>query len=178
MTPRFHRSPAYGRFRQTARTEFSYSASAFPLVLVFRLLPYGLSVVSLPIRQPLPDNALQRSFGALYIINTEPNAIAVAEIELSKISVQVLFFAMLVDAFHAALEDRIEAFNRIGVDVAANVFLLTVVDGFVAGKLRTNLKILTSLVGHQGGFFRDVGANDRRNLGNGSAIHMEAAGGP
>ena len=35
---------------------------------------------------------------------------------------QMLLAAMLIDALHAALEDRKEAFNRVGVDDAASVF--------------------------------------------------------
>jgi hypothetical protein len=42
----------------------------------------------------------------------------------------MFLFAMLIDAFHAAFENAVIAFDGIGVDVAANVFLLTVVDGF------------------------------------------------
>jgi hypothetical protein len=34
----------------------------------------------------------------------------------------MLLAAVLANAFHAALEDRKEAFNRVGVDGAANVF--------------------------------------------------------
>jgi hypothetical protein len=33
---------------------------------------------------------------------------------------------MLIDAFHAALEDRIIAFNRVGGDLNANVLFLAV----------------------------------------------------
>lgn len=35
---------------------------------------------------------------------------------------QVSFAAMLIDALHDAFEDREEAFNRVRVNVAANVF--------------------------------------------------------
>jgi hypothetical protein len=64
------------------------------------------------------------------------------------------------------------------MDVAANVFLLAVVHGFMASELASNLKVLAGFVGHQSGFFGNVGANDWRNLRNGGAIDMEAAGGP
>ena len=84
-----------------------------------RLFPYGLSVTSCSISEPLADDTFYRAFGALHIIYAKPDAIAIAEIKLRKIAVQMLLAAMLVDAFHAALEDRIVAFNGIGADNAS-----------------------------------------------------------
>src|SRR5712671_4761230 len=124
-----HHSPTYGRFQQTASIEFSYLALVS--VLAFRLLPYGRSDMRRSIGESLPDDALQRPLSALYIVNAKSNAIAVAEIELGQISVQMLLFAMLIDALHATLEDRIIAFNGVGVGATANVFFLAVVDSFV-----------------------------------------------
>jgi hypothetical protein len=49
---------------------------------------------------------------------------------------------MLVHAFHAALEDRIEAFNRIGADLAANVFLLAVIDRAVCFELAAKFDVV------------------------------------
>jgi pimeloyl-ACP methyl ester carboxylesterase len=42
--------------------------------------------------------------------------------------------AMLIDALHAALEDRKVAFDRIRSDVATHVLFRRVIDRFVAGK--------------------------------------------
>src|SRR5689334_13996249 len=114
MLPHSHQHRVAGRSPQTARTELSYLALASPLA--FRLLPYGLSVTSLPVGQPLPNDALQRLLGARHVIHTPRDAVAIAEIELREIAMQVLLFAVLVDALHAALEDRIEALNRVGGD--------------------------------------------------------------
>ena len=86
------------RFVETARTELAYFPSV--LALVLRVLPYGLSVTRRPIGQTLPNDAFHRAFGALYVIAAEPHAVVIAEIELRQISVQVLLFAMLVDALH------------------------------------------------------------------------------
>src|SRR6266852_3067713 len=176
MPLRSHQRQAFERSPQTARIDACQLSlgSAF----VFRLLfPYGLSVVRRSIRQPLADDAFHGTFGALNVIYAKSDAVAISKVELCEISVQVLLFAMLVDAFHAALENAVEAFNGISVDVVANTFRFTVVDSFMAGELCANFKILTTFISHQSGFFGDVGTNDRRNLRNGSAIHMEAAGG-
>ena len=53
---------------------------------------------------------------------------------------------MLVDAFHAALEDRIVAFNRVGGDLAANVFLGAVVHGVMAHEVRAKLAVPAAFV--------------------------------
>src|SRR5260370_6028589 len=97
MSLRSHHSQVYGLFLQIARIGFSYSALAF----VFLLLPYGRSVTRRLIGETLPNDALKRPLGALYIVHTKTNTVAISEIELRKISMQVLLFAMLVDAFHA-----------------------------------------------------------------------------
>ena len=44
--------------------------------------------------------------------------------------VKMAFAAVLVNAFHAALKDRKEAFESFGVDFTANVF-----SGYVAGEI-------------------------------------------
>lgn len=62
-------------------------------------------LTSPPIGQPLAYRATDRAIGALAVVNPELGAVAVAEIELCQIAVQVLLGAMLVDALHAALED-------------------------------------------------------------------------
>jgi hypothetical protein len=60
----------------------------------FRLLfPYGLSVSRRPISQTLADDASQSAFGTLYIVYAKPNAVAIAEIKLGKVTMQVAFLA-------------------------------------------------------------------------------------
>src|ERR1700681_1766461 len=114
MPLRSHQHRVYGRSLQTARTGSFYSASV--LVLAFRLLPYGLSVTSGAVRQALADDSFERALGALHIVHAEPHAVAIPEIEFRQVAVQVLLGAMLIHALHATLEDRIEAFDRIGGD--------------------------------------------------------------
>ena len=81
------------------------------------LLPYGGPwLISCPILQALSRGTLQRDFSAGNVIDTNRNAVAVPEIALIQISVQMLLFAMLIDALHAALEDLIVAFDSVGRD--------------------------------------------------------------
>jgi hypothetical protein len=46
----------------------------------------------------------------------------------------MLFAAVLIDAFHATLEDRKEPFNRVRVNGAASIFLCSMVDRIVRGE--------------------------------------------
>src|SRR6185312_8538650 len=187
--PRFPDRPhcAHERFRETARiAPFCYSALPS---LAFRLLPYGLSVSSRSIGQALADDALNRAFGALNVVNAQPCPIVITEIKFREIAVKVTLFAVLIHALHAAFEDRIEAFDRIGMDgiehdlavhfpsLVSHVFVLAVVNAQVCRKVARDAWIPLSLVGHQRAFRIDVGVHDlaeRRGCG---PVDMEAAGG-
>ena len=63
-------------------------------------------------REALADNTRQRCNRVVGVIVAEGGAVAVAELELSEVAVQMLLAAMLVDALHAALEDQEIAFNQ------------------------------------------------------------------
>ena len=180
------------RFAETARIDLSYLALP---VLAFRLLPYGLSVTSRSIGQSLANCALNRTGGALHVIYALPDAIAIPEIELAQVAVQVLLGAMLVDALHAALEDRIVALNSVGGDSGgfddgvairaflvgdfvpvADVLLFAVVHSVVAGKVLADFGINVGFVRHETTFALDILADDRGDLRNGRAVNMEATG--
>jgi hypothetical protein len=60
--------------------------------------------VSSSISQAFADDALRRDFGPHIVVDAVGHAIVVTEIELREIAMQMLFTAMLVDAFHAPLE--------------------------------------------------------------------------
>ena len=81
------------------------------------------------IGEPLALRAGQCEIGALHVVDAKPDAMRVTEVELVQIPLQVRLRDVLVDAVNAALEDREIAFNGVGVDVAANVFLTPMVDG-------------------------------------------------
>ena len=83
------------------------------------------------IGQALARDALDRNFRAVGIAVAEPDAVIVAEIIFRQVAMQMLLFAVLIDALHAAFEDREETFRRIGVNIAASVFLRGVLDRFV-----------------------------------------------
>src|ERR1051325_3341785 len=87
----------------------------------------------------------------------------------------MLLAAMLIDAFHAALEDRIVVLCRVRMGITTNVFLVLVDNRTVARKFLSDLSVVCAFVGHQRGFPRDVCANYRRDMGSAHASGMEAA---
>jgi hypothetical protein len=85
------------------------------------------------IPQPLADDSLHRQFGPLNIVNANPDPVRVPEIELGKVRMKVLLFAVLIYALHASFEHRIEIFHgvRMHKTAAGDVFAVNVVDAFV-----------------------------------------------
>lgn len=73
------------------------------------------------IGQALADHTKQRSAAALPIVAAVRFAVVVPELELREISVQVLLGAMLLDALHAALENRKAALDRVRVNTATDI---------------------------------------------------------
>lgn len=60
--------------------------------------------------------------------------VAPAETHLVEIPLEMFRTEVAIDAEHGAVEDAAERFDRVGVDVAAGVFLGRVIDRLVAGK--------------------------------------------
>src|ERR1700678_3810744 len=89
---------------------------------------------------------------------------------------KMLFAAMLVDTLHSALEDRIVAFHRIGVDFAAHVLVALVGDAAVLGKLFANSPVMQRAIGHQAAFAFDVVAHDGNDAGDRMPVGMKRTG--
>ena len=67
----------------------------------------------------------------------------------------MLFAAMLINAFHAALEDRKEALDRVGVDFAARIFASGVLDSFSCeSEVFAQLGVEAAFIRVQDGFAR------------------------
>lgn len=128
-----------------------------------------------PIGEALAADALQGIVAAFNIANTKLSAIVVAEIELGEVAEQVLLSAVLVDAFHAALEDREEAFNRVGVNAAADIFAGGVLDRLMGRKLGAGLGVEAAFVGVEDRRAANVGDDDLADRGRISAIDVEGA---
>lgn len=127
---------------------------------------FGLPI-SISVREPLPANAFYDLGEAGHVIHAELATVRVAEIEFDAVAVQVLARGVLVDAFHAALEDRVIAFNRVGVDprrILANIFASAVIGRAVEGLQRARAFVLVGFVGQQIGFACNVFVEDALNF--------------
>lgn len=94
------------------------------------------------VRQSLANDPRQGSRSALCIVDSERNPMVISEIELREIPVQVPLGAVLIDAFHAALEHAEIAFDRVRVDVAAAVFAGVVIDHAMLGELAAHQSVV------------------------------------
>ena len=73
---------------------------------------------------------------------------------------QMLFHAMLVDALHAALEDRKEVFDRIGMNVATDVLAGRVLHALMIGKELISVAVEAAFISVKIAFARDVVGNN------------------
>jgi hypothetical protein len=91
---------------------------------------------SCSIGEPLPRGADDRAIGTLQIVDAKCDPVAVPKIELGSVAVQVRLAYMEIAAIDAALEDREEVLDGVGMpEDAADIFLGTVIDRAVAGEL-------------------------------------------
>lgn len=131
-----------------------------------RLIPFlfGSSFSSRLIGEPLADHTAQQFFSAFVVLDSKRLAIVVAEIELGHVTVKMVVRAVLIDAFHAALEDREKTFDGVGVDGRVNlgnVFALAVPGKGVTSKVFVDVFVLPGLVGHDVRLAGDVSLKDR-----------------
>src|SRR5208283_2845208 len=109
--PRVATSFSSDNFNFLKREEF-VRRSHFLVLLLF----LGGCFVSAPIREALSDDAKRHPIGAIHIFATKRRTVRITEVELSKVAVQMLLAAVLVNALHASLENRVISFNCVRVD--------------------------------------------------------------
>ena len=88
----------------------------------------------------------------------------------------MLLAAVLIDALKAALEDGEKAFDRVGGGFVADILAGGMVNRVMAGKLAAQLRIKVALVRHQHALTADILADDRSDVIDRGAVHVEAAG--
>src|SRR5437588_370652 len=131
------------------------------------------------VSQALAPDAFKGKIGALlHVANARRFPIGVAEIKLAQIALQVRFRDVLVNAIDAVLEDRKVAFNGVGMDRAANVFLSGVLHGEVAREIPADPGVDRSLIGHEPAIAMDVPRDDGPQHLGGNVRNMEAANQP
>ena len=90
---------------------------------------------------------------------------------------QMALAAMLIDALHAALEDRKVAFNGVGVDDPTHVFANAVIDGLMHPVFFPERAVSLPIIADDESSLGNVCADDREQLTAGSPFHMKAAHG-
>src|SRR5579863_1555426 len=94
---------------------------------------------------------------------------------------QMLLGTVLIDALHPALEDAVEAFNRVDADrlarpaIRVSPFVARVVNSVMMRKLVAELAVLYCFVRHHMRLFGDVRLDDRDHVLFACAIDMEGA---
>ena len=135
----------------------------------------GIGATNCSIGQALANDTLERLYGAGFIVHAQRDAVVIAEIIFAQIAVKVLFIAMLIDALHAALEDREIAFNGIGVSRRRGHIPCAVHDGFMRGDMRVRALIEAAFIGVQAAFAGDVRDHDLRHGRLVGVLDMEGA---
>jgi hypothetical protein len=128
------------------------------------------------IGQALTLRALQGEIASGEIVDAERYPVIVTKIKLCRVAMQVGFADVEIAAIDAALEDRKEVFDRVGMpERGAHIFLGAVVDGAVSVEIASDSGINWRVVGHQIGRLIDVRDNDRLQALCGHVLHMKAA---
>jgi len=113
------------------------------------------------------------------ILDAKRRPVAVAELKLRNVAMQVLFLTVLVNALHAALENGVIALKRVGMNLHAGLAVCVTVladgvaDGVVARILVAKLIVVLGLIGHNMSFARDVFTDDRQDSGCAGRVDME-----
>ena len=88
----------------------------------------------------------------LLIINAVLGAVAITEVELGQIPMQMLLATMLIDATHPAFENRKIPFDGVGVDVTAHIFTCAVSYLLMLPEIASGMAVLSRLVGRDRAF--------------------------
>jgi len=101
------------------------------------------------IGEPLSLEALQSNVGTAHVINAQPFAVGIAEIELAQIPAQMHVADVLIDAIEPAFQDAEIALDGIGVEHAAHVLLPRVVDGAVSAEIPADIVVGHAFIGEE-----------------------------
>ena len=116
----------------------------------------GVLAVRLNVGEALADRTLNGAGSAARTVDHKRGTVGITEIELGKVAVQMLLAAVLIDALHAALEDREATLDGVGIDIATAIFPDRVIDGLVGCELLAENLVEPGLIGDQTRFLGDV----------------------
>ncbi len=116
-----------------------------------------------------------RSNSADSVIIPKRGTVVIAEVKFREIAVQMFLGAVLVDALHAALENREEAFDRIGVNITTHIFAARMSHGFRSREVFSNFDVVFAFIGMQARFAGDVAFYNRIDSRSISGCRMKRA---
>ena len=125
------------------------------------------------IHKTLALAALDCATRPLTIADAKSNAVGIAEVKLAQIRLQMLFAAMLINAFHAALEDAEKSFDGVGCRLAANIFAGTMIDSFVGGERFARLLVELRFVRIERAIQNDIFAQVLFDRLNGQIVNFD-----
>src|SRR5665213_3418731 len=119
----------------------------------------NLGAINCFVAQALTGEALQRNVRTLQIVIAKLGAGVLAKIKFGQVAVKVLGINVLVDTDKAALHAAKEAFQRIHMHVAANIFALGMIDAFM--RRDRGMDVVRSLIGNEAASVVDILAEVR-----------------
>src|SRR5205823_6537105 len=108
----------------------------------------------------LANDTTKQAACPLLIVAAERGTVAVAEIELRQIPVKMLLAAELINAAHPAFEDRKEAFDGVGIGVAAHILANPVLHRTMLGEVVSKVAIGGRLISHNVALAVEISLND------------------
>jgi hypothetical protein len=110
--------------------------------------------INCSVSQSLADCAANRSISPILVIDAQGDPVTVTEVEFREVTVKVLLADVEVTAVNAALQDREEALNGVGVRLGAipklaRPFLSSVIHGVVTGKALADASVSAKFISHQ-----------------------------
>lgn len=132
--------------------------------------------MSSPIGETLAAGAADHDGGSRGVVHAQLDAVVVAEGELVEVSLEVLLAAVLINTFHAALEDAKEALDGVGGDIATGILARAMMHRLMGGKRLGDRRIQAALIGVQPALGVDVRQQHGLEVVGGDVLDVERAG--
>src|ERR1700730_11018269 len=112
-------------------------------------LRFGMCSLShLSVGKSLTINTTQQLLSTFLVVHAKGHASIMPKIKLCQVAMQMTFATVLISSTHATLEDAEVTFDRVRVDIPANVFFGAMFDSAMLSKMAQLAIILQCVVGH------------------------------
>lgn len=135
----------------------------------------GVASFNPPIGQSIANDAFGCALHAGHVVKAKAHTVIVTKLVFRQVAVKVFLRTMLVNPVKSALKQAEITFQRVRVNVAAQVFFGGVIDRLVSHHSGASLVVNTGFIRHQACTLGDVFGNDPGGRGAMAACDMEAA---